>query len=89
MEATKKSYPTDLIDNQWELIKDLIPAAGTGGRKWTVDIWAILNAIFYINAAGCSWRMFPHDLPVWQTVYSYFRLWRITNTWLEINAKLQ
>ncbi|MFN9839202.1 MAG: IS5/IS1182 family transposase, partial [Pseudanabaena sp.] len=28
--------------------------------------------------------MFPHDLPVWQTVYSYFRLWRITNTWLEI-----
>ncbi len=30
--------------------------------------------------------MFPHDLPVWQTVYSYFRLWRITNTWLEINA---
>ncbi|MFN4981652.1 MAG: transposase [Pseudanabaena sp.] len=45
--------------------------------------------MFYINAAGCAWRMFPHDLPVWQTVYSYFRLWRITNTWLEINAKLQ
>jgi putative transposase len=65
MEATKKSYPTDLTDDQWELIKDLIPAAGTGGRKRTVYIRAILNAISYINAAGCAWRMLPHDFPVW------------------------
>ena len=38
MEAAKKSYPTDLTDSQWELVKDLIPAAGKGGRKRTVDI---------------------------------------------------
>ena len=31
----------------------------------------------------------PHDFPVWQTIYHYFRHWRITNTWQEINAKLQ
>jgi len=89
MEATKKSYPTDLTDSQWELIKDLIPSAGKGGRKRTVDVRAVLNAIFYINAAGCAWRMLPHDFPVWQTVYHYFRHWRITNTWQDINAKLQ
>jgi putative transposase len=89
MEATKQSYPTDLNDSQWELIKDLIPAAGNGGRKRTVDIRAVLNAIFYINAAGCAWRMLPHDLPKWQTVYTYFRHWRIINTWQDINAKLQ
>jgi putative transposase len=89
MEATNKSYPTDLTNDQWELIKDLIPAAGTEGRKRTVYIRGILNAIFYINAAGCAWRMLPHDFPVWQTVYGYFRHWRITNTWQEINAKLQ
>ena len=89
MEATNKSYPTDLTDSQWELVKDLIPVAGKGGRKRTVDIRAILNGIFYINAAGCAWRMLPHDFPVWQTIYHYFRHWRITNTWQEINAKLQ
>lgn len=72
MEATKKSYPTDITDNQWKLIKDLIPAAGKGGRKRTVDIRAILNGIFYINGAGCAWRMLPHNFPVWQTVYHYF-----------------
>ncbi len=45
--ATKKSYPTDLTDDQWELIKDLIPAAGTRGRKRTTDIRGVLNGIFY------------------------------------------
>ncbi|CAN1209386.1 Transposase [Tumidithrix helvetica PCC 7403] len=69
MEATKQSYPTDLTDSQWELLKDLIPAAGTGGRKRTVDIRTILKAIFYINAGGNAWRMLPHDFPKWQTIY--------------------
>jgi transposase len=88
-ETKKKSYPTDLNDDQWELVKDLIPAAGRGGRKRTVDIRAVLNGIFYINAAVYAWRMLPHDFLVWQTVYGYFRHWRITKTWQEINAKLQ
>jgi putative transposase len=89
MEATRKAYPTDLTDSQWELIKGLIPAAGVGGRKRTTDIREVLNAIFYIDAAGCAWRMLPHDFPIWQTVYSYFRHWRITNFWQDINAKFQ
>ena len=54
MEATKKSYPTDLTDSQWKLLKDLIPAAGKGGRKRTVDIRFVLNGIFYINSAGLT-----------------------------------
>ncbi|WP_442937979.1 transposase [Nostoc sp.] len=32
----------------------------------------IVNAIFYILRAGCSWRMMPHDLPACLTVYLYF-----------------
>ena len=37
----------------------------------------ILNAIFYILSNGCAWRLLPHDLPPWPTVYYYFRCWRI------------
>ena len=36
----------------------------------------ILNAIFYILRTGCAWRLLPHDLPPWQTVYGYFRRFR-------------
>ncbi len=35
----------------------------------------ILNGIFYITRAGCSWRMLPHDPPHPKTVYHPFRLW--------------
>jgi transposase len=89
MEAQKQSYPTDLTDSQWELVKDFLPTAGTRGRKRTVDLRAVLNAIFYINVGGNAWRMLPHDFPKWQTVYCYFRLWRVKKIWQEINEKFQ
>jgi transposase len=49
----------------------------------------ILNAIFYVLRSGCSWRMLPHDLPPWKTVYHYFRLWRLDGTWEHLNAALR
>lgn len=72
---TRKLYPTDISDVEWDLIKPMIPASGKGkrGKKREVDMREVVNAIFYILRAGCSWRMMPHDLPPWQTVYSYFR----------------
>ncbi len=30
---------------------------------------------------GCAWRLMPHDLPPWSTVYHYFRAWRIEGIW--------
>lgn len=33
--------------------------------------------------------MLPHDFPNWQTVYYYFRKWRIDGTWELINHRLQ
>jgi transposase len=34
--------------------------------------------------SGCSWRMLPHDLPVWQTVYHYYRCWLRDGTWQQV-----
>ena len=38
---------------------------------------------------GIAWRAPPHDLPPWQSVYHYFRLWRLAGTWERINAALR
>ncbi|MGH8967582.1 MAG: IS5 family transposase, partial [Actinomycetes bacterium] len=35
----------------------------------------IVEAIFYVNRTGCSWRQLPHDFPPWDTVYWYFQRW--------------
>jgi putative transposase len=38
---------------------------------------------------GCQWRYLPHDLPVWQTVYTYFRNWKIEGVWKQVNDTLR
>ena len=48
----------------------------------------ILDAVFYIVRGGCTWRLLPHDLPPWKTVYHYFRLWRIDGTWERLHEAL-
>ena len=88
MRAARKSYLTDLTNDQWDVLKEFIPAAKAGGRPRTVDEREVVNAIFYILSAGCPWRMLPHDFPVWQTVYDYFRKWRIAKIWAPINRQL-
>jgi putative transposase len=49
----------------------------------------ILNAIFYIVRSGCAWRLLPHDLPPWKTVYHYFRSWRLDGTWERMHTALR
>ena len=85
----RQRYPSDLTDKQWKLIEPLIPPAKEGGRERTVAMLEVLNGIFYILAGGNSWRMMPHDLPNWKTVYHYFREWRRDGTWARMNDTLR
>jgi putative transposase len=57
--------------------------------KCEVEIWHILNAIFYLLCEGCRWRSLPGDFPNWQTVYTYFRNWRLDGTWVQIHDHLR
>lgn len=72
----QKSYPSDLSDDEWQIIEPLIPPAKFGGRPRKQNMRRIINATFYLLRAGCSWRMLPHDFPPWQTAYYYFAKWR-------------
>jgi putative transposase len=85
----RKLYPSDLTDKQWAILAPLIPTAKTEGRPRQVNLRQVLNAIFYILWGGCAWRMLPHDFPAWKTVYHYFRLWRISGVWQQMNQALQ
>jgi transposase len=84
-----KAYSSNLTQWQWELIEPLIPPAKSGGRNREVEIWSVLNAIFYLLTQGCTWRNLPGDFPAWQTVYTYFRNWRKDGTWVKIHEKLR
>jgi putative transposase len=85
----RKSYSTDLSDEEWNLLAPFIPEDKVLGRIRRVDLREVLNGIFYLDRTGCQWRMLPHDLPCWQTVYYYFSLWRKDGIWTKMNASLR
>jgi putative transposase len=86
---TRKPYPTDLTDAQWTRIAPLIPPAKPGGRRRSVDVRQILNAILYLTRTGCQWRNLPHDFPPWGTVHYYYRRWRLDGTWQHLHQALR
>ena len=79
----RKSYPSDLTDDQWELMAENF-AEAERGRPREVNIREVVNAIFYLNRTGAQWRYLPHDFPNWDVVYSYFRKWDKDGTWSEV-----
>ena len=77
----RRSYSSDLTDEQWEIIKPLLPPPAVRGRPREVDMREVLNTIFYQNRTGCQWDMLPNDLLKKSTVYDYFAKWRADGTW--------
>jgi putative transposase len=49
----------------------------------------IVNAVLYLLRSGCGWRLLPHDLPPWKTVYHYFRLWSRNGLWERLHTALR
>ena len=66
-----------------------LPAAKSRGVPRSVDVREIINDLLYLARTGCQWRMLPHDLPAWQTVYQYFSHWRDDGTWECLNGELR
>jgi putative transposase len=85
-----KSYPSDVTEAQWAIIRPLLPKRpkNRAGRRVTISRRAIINAIFYILRTGCQWRQLPHDFPPWGTVSSQFYRWRRCGVWEKIHHVL-
>ena len=84
----RRAYATDLTDRQWALIAPLIPEAEPGGRPRKAPTRELVNAVLYFLRAGMAWRLLPHDLPPWQTVYSYLRRWQREGVWDRVHHTL-
>ncbi len=81
-------YPSDLTDDEWAIIKPMIPPAKRGGRKREVDMREVFNGVMYVLSTGCQWRYLPKDLPPKSTVYRYFCDWGYNGTLERIHHAL-
>src|SRR5438128_6961827 len=88
----RKKYPSDLTDEQWAILRPLIPPAEPskrGGRPRTVDMREVLQTLFSLNRSGCQWDMLPHDVLPKSTVYDSFAQWRDDGTWAKMIKALR
>ena len=85
------SYPSSLMDMEWEIVRSMIPETHMAGRgrPCTHSKREILDAILYIVRGGIPWRMVPNDMPHWKTVYHYFRLWAKLGIWQKVHDAIR
>lgn len=80
-QLSRKPYPSDLTDAQWQILAPFIPAPAPDSPREPIARREIVNGILYLLRTGCSWRQMPHDLPNGKTVYHYFRRWKRDGIW--------
>jgi putative transposase len=88
MAQAGKKYSSDLQDSEWRIIRRLIPVHTGAGRKMTLPLRDVLDAIFFIVRTGSQWRELPSDFPKWQSVYYHYYRWMKSGCWQRINAAL-
>src|SRR6187455_2443838 len=75
MMITRKSYPSDVSDEEWALAAPyLILLPETAGQR-THLLREAFNGLRYVVRHGIPWRAMPHDLPPWHAVYDQAMRW--------------
>lgn len=80
----RKPYRSDLTDEQWDLIKGLLPAAKPGGRPRSADLREVVNTLLYQARTSVQWDYLPHDLVPKSTAWDYFVAWQQDGTWQKV-----
>lgn len=84
-------YPSSLTDDEWGIIKPLIPARDLrkGGRPGRYHPRMIVDSILYALVSGCQWDMLPHDLIPADAAHRWLTLWRKIGLWTRIHTTLR
>jgi transposase len=75
----KKTYPSDISQAQFEVIRPLLEAARKRTKPRSVELYEVFCGVLYVLRTGCQWRALPSDFPKWRTVHSYFAKWSEPN----------
>jgi putative transposase len=78
-----------MTDAEWDAIQPALPEQTGPGRKRTLNLREVLNALFSLVRTGCQWRYLPHDFPNRNSVRYYYDKWRRDGTWEQINTYLR
>ncbi|WP_166138090.1 transposase [Nocardioides ochotonae] len=58
-------YPSDLTDDQWDLLEPAFNPPGKRGRRHADDLRTVVDAMLDIAQTGCQWRYLPASFGPW------------------------
>ena len=73
--ATRQPYPSDVTDDEWALVAPYLTLMKEDAPQRDHDLRAVFNGLRWIVRTGSPWRLMPHDLPPWHTVYQQSQRW--------------
>ena len=71
----RKAYPSDVTDEEWAFIRPYLTLMREDAPQREHDLREVFNGLRWIVKTGSQWRMMPHDLPPWYTVYQQTQRW--------------
>jgi transposase len=67
--ATRKPYPSDVSDEEWEFVAPYLALVREDAPQRDHDLREVLNGLRWVVRTGSPWRYMPHDLPPWEALY--------------------
>src|SRR5262249_55561442 len=71
----RQPYPSDVSDDAWALVAPYLTLIMEEAPQRAHSLREVFHGRRWIVRAGAAWRLMPHDLPPWHTVYQQSQRW--------------
>lgn len=71
----RQGYPSDVTDDEWAFAAPYLTLMTEDAPQREHSLREVFNGLRWLVRTGAEWRMMPHDLPPWFTVYQQTRRW--------------
>ena len=75
MAKERKSYPSDVSDEEWAFCAPYLTLMKEDAPQREYTLRELFNGLRWFLRAGCPWRMLPNDLPPWHAVQQQTQRW--------------
>ena len=75
MANERKSYPSDVSDEEWAFCAPYLTLMKEDAPQREYTLRELFNGLRWFLRAGCPWRMLPNDLPPWHAVQQQTQRW--------------
>ncbi len=89
MDTKRRAYPSDVGDEEWAFVAAYLTLMKEDAPQRQHSLRDVFDGLRWIVRSGSEWRLMPHDLPPWHTVYQQTRRWLAAGVFEEIARDLR